>query len=149
MEKIPSTGSSFYRQSLPVQDRPCNNSAVISIRDQGGLDLIRLLLDQGRDVCIKVSGESMKPILHTGDSVQISSLAGQSPKIGEILLLCDQQGNPLIHRLIRRRYCKGVLCLQTKGDACLGFDGFVPAGQVIGRIRRITYHSDTTTLQRM
>jgi hypothetical protein len=87
----------------------------------------------------------MKPILHTGDSVQISSLSGQSPKIGEILLLCDQQGNPLIHRLIRRRYCKGVLCLQTKGDACPGFDGFVPAGQVIGRICRITYHSDTTT----
>ncbi|MDU9047464.1 MAG: hypothetical protein Q3M30_01350 [Candidatus Electrothrix sp. Rat3] len=84
----------------------------------------------------------MRPFLHGGETIRVSPLAGQIPKIGEILFLCDSQGSPLVHRLVRRRFCKGNTYLQTKGDACLGFDGFVPSEQVLGRVRQIISHSE-------
>lgn len=79
----------------------------------------------------------MKPTLLGGETVQISSLGGQRPRIGDILLLCDRQGNLLIHRLIRRQSCEGRHYVQTKGDACFGCDKSVPLEQVIGRVSYI------------
>ena len=116
--------------------------SVISIRDHGALDLLLSLLEQGISVHIRVSGNSMKPLLNGGEIVEVAPLAEQHPKIGDILFLCDPQNKPLVHRLIRRRYYKGVLYLQTKGDAHAGFDAFVPADRVSGRIRRIIIPSD-------
>ncbi len=136
-EKSISTGFSSYGQPLPEQARRCNDSAVISIRDQGALDLIRFLLHQGHEVRIQVSGESMKPTLLGGETVQVSSLDGHVPRIGDILLLCDQQGNPLIHRVIRRYSCQGVRYVQTKGDACSCCDESVSLEQVLGRVTYI------------
>ena len=83
---------------------------------------------------IQVSGESMKPTLLGGETVQVSFLDGHVPRIGEILLLCDQQGNPLIHRVIRRYSCQGVRYVQTKGDACSCCDESVSLEQVLGRV---------------
>ncbi|MCI5125088.1 MAG: hypothetical protein D3925_11575 [Candidatus Electrothrix sp. AR5] len=80
----------------------------------------------------------MKPTLLGGETVQISSLGGQLPRIGEILLLCDRQGNILLHRLIRRKSCRGEEShVQTKGDACSGCDESVPLEQVLGRVSHI------------
>ncbi|CAK8724606.1 hypothetical protein KKHLCK_14515 [Candidatus Electrothrix laxa] len=84
----------------------------------------------------------MKPSLHGGDTVQLVSLSGTMPKIGEMIFFCDSQGNPLLHRLIRRYSYQGNVFLQTKGDACPGFDEMVPLCQVLGRVRQITCHSD-------
>ncbi|XOF33701.1 MAG: S24/S26 family peptidase [Candidatus Electrothrix sp. YB6] len=122
-------------------------SSVISIRDQGALDLVRSLLKQGISVRIRVSGSSMRPLLSGGEIIEVAPPAARSPKIGEILLFYDQQGNPLVHRLIRRRCCNKVLYLQTKGDACAGCDGFIPAGQVLGRVQRIIIKHNTIDLQ--
>jgi hypothetical protein len=116
----------------------------ISIRDQGALDLISFLLEQGRNVRIRVSGESMQPILMGGETVQIASLETQRPGVGELLLLYDQQGNPLIHRLIRRYSHQGIPYVQTKGDSCLAFDTPVPLSQVLGRVTHIFYHSESS-----
>ena len=112
-------------------------ASVISIRDPGAFDLMQSLLHQGITVRIQVSGNSMQPFLKGGEIVEIAPLDAEYPKIGDIVLFRDQHGNPLLHRLIRRRYHNGVLHLQTKGDACTGFDRFIPAEQVFGHVRRI------------
>lgn len=114
-----------------------NDRAVIGIREPGSLALVQSLLKQGITVRIQVSGDSMQPLLKGGEIVEIASLFGCNPQFGDVLFLCDRQGNPLVHRLIWRRVQNGTLHLLTKGDACVSFDGFSPADNVLGQVRRI------------
>lgn len=109
---------------------------VISIREAGSLALVQSLLRQGLAVHIRVSGRSMQPLLKSGDFIEIRPLSN-TPWLGDILFLCNCQGSPLVHRLIWRRMRNGRLHLLTKGDAGLGFDGFIPADKVLGRVQRI------------
>ncbi len=111
---------------------------VIGIREPGALELVQTLLRQGVTVRIRVSGDSMRPLLHSGELVEVVSLRGKAPCLGDILFISSRQKTPVIHRLIwRRRNRHGGLQLLTKGDACLGVDGFIPAEQVLGRVERI------------
>jgi hypothetical protein len=112
-------------------------ASVIGIREPGSLDLVQSLLAQGISVRIRVSGGSMRPLLKGGEVVEIAPLGDRSPQCGDILLLRSQQGTPLVHRLIWRRNRSGILYLLTKGDACAGFDGFIPAEYALGRVERI------------
>lgn len=110
---------------------------VIGIRDPGALELVQSLLRQGIAVRICVSGDSMRPLLHGGELVELAPLAGLPPRLGDILFILSRQNTPIIHRLIWRRSRNGVPQFLTKGDACSGFDGFIPAEQVLGRVERI------------
>lgn len=112
-------------------------ASVISIRAPDALDLVQSLLAQGVSVRISVSGSSMLPLITCGATVEVVPFAGTPPQPGDIILLCGRQNNPLVHRLIWRRRRNGVLYLLTKGDACAGFDGFIPAEQALGRVGRI------------
>ncbi|MCI5131494.1 MAG: hypothetical protein D3904_08200 [Candidatus Electrothrix sp. EH2] len=122
-------------------------SSVISIREQGAFELIRSLLHQGISVRVRVSGRSMQPLLKDGDIVELAPVEEPYPRIGDIVFFRDQSGNPLLHRLIRRRYRDKLRYLQTKGDACGGFDSFVPEKHIIGYVRRITGKGQTVDLQ--
>lgn len=123
-------------------------ATILSIRDQGALDLVRSLLREGVSVRIKVSGESMSPLLRSGDLVEISSMQGRRPKLGDIVFFSTLQNAPLVHRLLRRRYYGNILYLQTKGDACCSFDSFVPADYILGRVQRIITHRENIDLRR-
>ncbi|CAK8717282.1 Signal peptidase I [Candidatus Electronema halotolerans] len=114
-----------------------NNRSVIGIREPGSLVLVQSLLRQGIAVRIRVSGNSMRPLLKGGEVIEIAPLLGNRLQLGEIFFLYDRTGNPLVHRLIWRRLQNGRLHLLTKGDACAGFDGFSPADNVLGQVRRI------------
>ncbi len=122
--------------------------SIISIRDQGCLDLVRSLLRQGLSVRIKVSGKSMKPFLSGGELVEISSVQLRHLRKGDILFFCEQQNTLLMHRLIRCRYADKTLYLQTKGDACTEFDRFVSADQILGRVQRIFLPADVADRHR-
>lgn len=124
-----------------------NASSVISIREQGAFELIRSLLHQGISVRVRVSGRSMQPLLKDGDTVELAPLEGPHPRIGDILFFRDQYGNPLLHRLVRRSYRDKVRYLQSKGDACGGFDNVVPEKHIVGYVRRITGKGQTVDLQ--
>lgn len=112
-------------------------SSNIDIRDQGAMDLIRSLLQQGLRVRIRVTGKSMRPLLSGGEIVEVVPCAKENPALGDLVLYCVTPRNPVIHRVIRHRYDKGGLYLQTKGDACAAADDFIPVNQVFGRIERI------------
>ncbi|MCI5161103.1 MAG: hypothetical protein D3917_03575 [Candidatus Electrothrix sp. AX5] len=112
-------------------------SRLIGIRENGALDCVRFLLQQGIAVRIRVSGRSMLPLLQGDELIEIVPVHKKRIKIGDILLFCDKQGNPLVHRLHKRRYENNVLVVQTKGDACPGFDTPVPADQVLGSVQCI------------
>lgn len=125
-------------------------SSVISIRDEGAIDLLDSLFKQGVSVRIRVSGRSMQPFLNGGEVVEIVPYGMQGvrhPRIGDIVLFCDPQGNPLLHRFLWRRLCHEKFYLQTKGDACSSCDSSVPIDQVLGYVRRIIFTNHTVDLQ--
>ncbi len=124
-----------------------NTPALISIREQGALELIRTLLQQGITVRMRVSGVSMLPFLRAGDLVEISPLYEKKLRRGDIVFFCDRQNNPLVHRLHRCWYSSKVLHLQTKGDACAGYDPPVAVHQVFGRVQRIITDRKKSNLQ--
>lgn len=114
-----------------------NTRSVISIHELDSLALLQSLLQQGIAIRIRVFGISMQPLLKGGELVEIVPLCGTCFQLGDILFLCNRQGNPLIHRLIWWSFQYGMLHLLTKGDACAGFDSFVPTDRVLGRVRQI------------
>lgn len=121
---------------------------VIGIREPGALELVQSLLRQGIAVRIRVSGDSMRPLLHGGELVEVVPLESGSLRLGDILFIRSRQNEPVIHRLIWRRSRNGGLHLLTKGDACAGVDGFIPAEQVLGRVERIFPAGQTKILLR-
>ncbi len=124
--------------------RPAAAPPVIGIRDPGALDLVQTLLRQGLTVRIRVSGGSMRPLLQGGELVEVAPLCHAIPRLGDILFILSRQSTPIIHRLIWRRSRNGVPQFLTKGDACSGFDGFIPASQVLGRVERIFFSEQKT-----
>ncbi|RWX47451.1 signal peptidase I [Candidatus Electrothrix aarhusensis] len=122
--------------------------AVISIRDQGALELIRVLLQQGVTVRLRVSGISMLPLISEGDLVEVSPVEEKKLRRGDIVFFCDQQENPFIHRLHRcQSDLDNVLLVQTKGDACAWYDPAIPINRVLGRVQRIMGERGATDLR--
>ncbi len=119
---------------------------VIGIRESGALELVQTLLQQGIRVRVRVSGDSMRPLLHGDELVEVVPLDGNIPRFGDILFIRRCQNEPVIHRLIWRRRKNKVQQVLTKGDACLGFDGFIPMEQVLGRVDRI-FLGDQNTIR--
>ncbi len=75
----------------------------LSIRAEGAIDLIRDLLAQDVQVRIQVSGMSMRPFLHGDETLVLAALKLRKPSIGDLLLIVDKTGSPLVHRLVRIR----------------------------------------------
>jgi signal peptidase I len=119
---------------------------VIGIREPGALELVQSLLRQDVAVRIRVSGDSMRPLLQGGELMEVVPLDGKVPRIGDIFFIRSRRNAPVIHRLIWWRCHNGELYLLTKGDACAGFDGFIPVKQVIGRVDRIFLADQYTVL---
>lgn len=83
---------------------------------------------------ITVTGRSMEPALHDGQTVALEQVAFEELKVGDIIVFCDPRQKPqkIIHRIfeVRRGY------VWTKGDANARPDPFeVRAEQVVGRVK--------------
>ena len=65
------------------------------------LDMVRQLLDQGHDrITVPVTGSSMIPFLHHGDTVYVSK--PDSPlKPGDIVLYQRANGQYILHRIVK------------------------------------------------
>ncbi|MGR0482681.1 MAG: S24/S26 family peptidase [Candidatus Electronema sp. V4] len=118
---------------------------IIGIREPGAFDLVQTLLRQGVMVRIRVSGDSMRPLLQGGELVEVAPLGQAIPSLGDILFVRSRQDAPIIHRLIWQRRQNGRRQLLTKGDACPGFDGFIPVEQVLGRVDRVLISDQHST----
>ncbi|MBN2432553.1 MAG: S24/S26 family peptidase [Acidobacteria bacterium] len=98
-----------------------------------GADLLPDILDRGVRVRVRVTGNSMRPAVRSGDRVTIEPVAAAAVRRGDILLIRDETGHLKLHRLvrIRRRDDRAYL---TRGDALLTPDLPVAAASVLGRV---------------
>lgn len=80
---------------------------------------------------ITVTGHSMEPALHDGQTVELEQVAFAELKVGDVIVF-EYQGGRIIHRIfeVRRGY------VWTKGDANARPDPFeVREKQVVGRVK--------------
>lgn len=96
--------------------------------------LKELLLDQGKEVSILVSGGSMTPFLiHQRDKVLLSPVSGPL-KRGDVVMYQRDDGLYVLHRIVRlQKDGKYVLC----GDAQIQLEPNVCREQIFARVSAI------------
>jgi signal peptidase I len=96
------------------------------------------LLNGGSRLRVRVTGQSMWPLVRDGDVVTIKKALPSSLRVGNLIFFVNAEGSPVLHRLIRKR-CRvdGRMMFQTKGDALLSKDEPVLENRVLGKVCRI------------
>jgi hypothetical protein len=96
--------------------------------------LIREVLASGGRVRLQVEGDSMHPWLHNGeDDVILGALSVRTWGRGDVVLVEDDAGRYVMHRVSRRK--RGEVWLL--GDAQTGEEGPWRDGQVIALVERV------------
>lgn len=62
---------------------------------------VKQLLNEGKNVHIRVRGESMRPFLHTDDLVLLVPASTEKPKVGQIVLANTADRGTVLHRIYR------------------------------------------------
>lgn len=89
-------------------------------------------LRQEGHLWLRVSGESMLPLLRDGDRVEIRPAAPEDLRRGDLLVF--QQGEHLlVHRLVARHGADWV----ARGDNLPDRDPPIPLEAVLGKVRRV------------
>ena len=73
----------------------------------------------------------MEPALRDGDAVVVDLRDGSEARVGDVVLVLDDDGHTILHRVIARS--RGALV--THGDARLGPDAPVALERVLGIAR--------------
>ncbi len=96
--------------------------------------LLRQRLAQGERIRLQVSGESMSPLMHDGDSVVVVPVEAARLKRGQIVVV-SARDSLLIHRVMVPRNAQGQLV--TRGDAHRYNDQPASASQLLGQAIRL------------
>lgn len=94
-------------------------------------ELVSVLLKEGADVRLRLTGWSMKPLVPSGSLLCFSAI--QEPRIGDVVLTRLPNHAMVAHRVIAMDSKR----IWTKGDACRTADGPVPRASVIARAVRL------------
>lgn len=95
------------------------------------------ILSRGISLRVRVTGRSMRPFLRGGETLVIRRVDAASLRRGDLILFRNGSGEPVMHRIVRRRGAFGSVVFQTKGDAALSLDEPVREDEVLGKVCRI------------
>ena len=125
----------FYhnRYSLPHPER-----GTFSVTEPSVTGLFEDIVAKGSILRVKVTGRSMAPFLQGGEVVAIRKVPYSSLRRGDLIFFRNNQGFPVLHRLIRKRYLSNdITTVQTKGDALISPDEPVPYQSIVGKVWKI------------
>lgn len=98
------------------------------------LPVVKEYIDNGKRVRITVTGNSMYPFLRDSkDSVELIETEYQNIKLGDIVLVLQNDGTYILHRLIKKR----ENYFYINGDAQWYREGPMHPGQIIGKVARV------------
>ena len=110
-----------------------NNNIIIGCRQS--TSLVKEILETGSMIRIKVTGNSMKPSLSSGDMVTVKKVRSSSLIPGDLIFFINRYQDPVLHRLIRKTITStGEIVLLTKGDALAGCDEPFREDQFLGKV---------------
>ena len=108
--------------------------------------LIREELGNGKKITLRVSGNSMHPLIRGGDSIRIERCAPEVLGIGDIITF-KRNGTYYTHRLLRIVTRGSVTRVMTKGDNEVNVDPPVSPDQILGRVTFIQKKNRTLYLK--
>lgn len=95
------------------------------------------ILRQGAALRLQVTGHSMTPFLCHGEIVVIRAVPVHQIVSGDLLFFTTAAGQPLLHRLIRKRATPQGTLFQTKGDALRSLDHPFLVQNLLGKVCQI------------
>lgn len=105
-------------------------SELKEVKSDSIMPVIKNLIKEGKGVRITVTGNSMYPFLRDKkDSVVLYKTSMESVKIGDIILVRRQEGDYVLHRVIR----KGKQALYLLGDAQKSKEGPIYSSQILAK----------------
>jgi signal peptidase I len=97
-------------------------------------ELFTDILEQGLDLRIKVTGQSMKPYINNGDTVILRKVQDRSLHRGDIIYFLDATGAAVLHRIIfKDKGPADKITFTTRGDALLMHDAPVTGNLVLAK----------------
>ncbi len=96
-------------------------------------DVAESILSNNINMKVPVTGDSMSPLLRTGDSIYVEPVKAEDLSAGDILVY-KTQGNMVAHRLIRILRSNGKFMFLTKGDTFSSADSLLKESDLIGRV---------------
>lgn len=128
----------FLKTFLRPENSAYRNHGSPPVTSPEVVSLFEDILSDGSLLRVRVTGKSMEPFLLGGEVLTIKKVPYCSLKRGDLILFKRIQGNPVVHRIIRKRRDHiGKIALQTKGDALTFCDEPVREEDVLGRVCRI------------
>jgi hypothetical protein len=97
-------------------------------------ELMRAVLDAGKDFRFRAKGFSMSPFIRDGDVLTVKPLRGAAPRKGDVVaFLHPGTGTVAVHRVVR--VDSGLFYL--KGDNAPDGDGGLSPESLLGRVIRV------------
>ncbi|CAM3818318.1 S24 family peptidase [Sphingobacterium prati] len=99
---------------------------------------VQRMLDEGKEVRIRIKGGSMRPFIQDGDSVLLLAYRGEALQLGANLL-AKHQGKYVFHRYVKKKNGEIVLA----GDGNLVLCEYVTTKDILA-VAHIHYPKDTS-----
>lgn len=107
------------------------------------MPVVRAALERGQRVRLAVSGSSMLPFIHDGDTIELLPL-GVAPRAGDIVLAEASDGQYVLHRVVR---ADGELYF-LRGDAQERDECAVRHGDLLGQATTVQRNGHIYALDR-
>jgi len=88
-------------------------------------------LQQGQAIWVTVKGDSMRPLIASGDRLLIEP--ARSLRIGDLITFYEMS-TLCTHRVIGKVKKAGELLFRTKGDSCGQWDLPIPVESILGKV---------------
>lgn len=106
----------------------------LSLPGPAFVKLVRAVLDKGALFRFRAKGFSMSPFIEDGDVLTLTSLAGTSPRCGDVVAFRrPQTGKLIIHRVVEKRGTSYLI----RGDNSPEGDGLVPKANILGYVTKV------------
>lgn len=106
----------------------------LSLESPDLLEYARYELSRNRQIQLRMSGSSMRPLIDDGDIVTIAPIEPTAVKSQDIVLISTLSGTALIHRVISLETREGGLYALTRADHSQVQDTPVPLTRIMGRV---------------
>jgi len=121
----------------PAGYGPAGTVDSISCTSTDFAQLSAELLGAGTAVRFEAHGGSMSPLVRDGDVLTVRPADPGSIRLGDLVLVTDEHGCPLVHRVVRRAAGPEGIRLTVQGDQVSRPHGVIPATRVYGRVTAI------------
>ena len=96
--------------------------------------LVQEVLDRGVRFRFRARGRSMYPFILSGDTLLVEAVDPARVSPGDVVLFCQPDNNPIVHRVVERMANGGQVILITRGDNLVHEDQPIKGEWVLGRV---------------